>query len=49
MSELKIMMLAVQENEKMYNEETIEVTSKEIEFSNELPKSVKDVTTKRHI
>ena len=47
MSELKIMMLAVQENENIYNEETIEVTSKEIESSSELPKSVKDVT-KQH-
>ena len=44
MSELKIMMLAVQENENIYNEETIEVTSKEIESSSELPKLVKDVT-----
>ena len=44
MSELKTMMLAAQENENKYNEETIEVTSKEKESSSELPKSVKDVT-----
>ena len=44
MSELKIMMIAVQENKNTYNKETIKVTSKEIDPSSELPKSVKDVT-----
>ena len=44
MSELKIIMLAVQKNENMYNKEIIEVTSKEIESISELPKSFKDVT-----